>query len=205
MVTILIDPGHPSSSGDTGCTAPGLVEKDYTLEMGLALRDRILGKSWHVGVGMTRWKDEVVTLAARRAIADTMKPSLSLSLHVDANWDNRVCGIQAYRQVGDYLGGAVGKVITDNYPREGYYVRENERRRRKSRVVIAQPHPHWTHRAYNVTKLFAPRPSLLVEMFFSTHPEEREWALSDEGKETICSALFKGVEYAVQEVERGGT
>jgi N-acetylmuramoyl-L-alanine amidase len=81
--TIVIDPGHGGAdSGAIGSTR-GILEKEVTLRMGLALRDQ-LEATGRYQVIMTRNEDLFVGLPDRLQIARQSQGELFISLHADS-------------------------------------------------------------------------------------------------------------------------
>jgi N-acetylmuramoyl-L-alanine amidase len=204
QLILVIDPGHPSYSGDVGCAHDGFIEKDWTLHMSLMLRERLLETSWPVGIALTRWRDEVVSFHDRVAVMEQANPHLVLSLHVDAIGDPRTCGLQAYRLLGDYGTAGVASAIAKGYPRQGWYVNaKNEVRKRRISTPFAQPNrAHWTWNAFCVLTRYSDFHPVLVECGFASNPDEHRWMRSPLGQETIVEHLKKGVEQALVESRR---
>jgi N-acetylmuramoyl-L-alanine amidase len=90
----VIDPGHGGSN--TG--APGLgghvYEKEITLALALALKDRLLQLG--VDVVLTRDKDEYLSLRERTRIANELGADLFISLHTNASQDRTRQGFETY-------------------------------------------------------------------------------------------------------------
>lgn len=78
---IIIDPGH--GGHDSGATGNGYREKDITLEVSLALRDRL--KAHGFKVSMTREKDDYVGDASVRGrLIGQSKADYGISVHVNS-------------------------------------------------------------------------------------------------------------------------
>ena len=77
---LTIDPGH-------GGRDPGavrfIVEKEYCLKLGLALRDYLLSE-YLVDIQMTRTRDVYVSLSERAAKANRFGAELFFSIHINA-------------------------------------------------------------------------------------------------------------------------
>jgi len=78
---VVIDPGH--GGFDYGARAPGYDEKQLTLALATALRDRLLAEGG-VRVAMTRSDDRFVSLDERYEIARRMGADAFLSIHADS-------------------------------------------------------------------------------------------------------------------------
>jgi N-acetylmuramoyl-L-alanine amidase len=197
-LVVVLDPGHPSTDGDTGCTAPGFTEVDYVLEIAYLFHDHLKESDFDVSAALTRWTNDTHTFGTRRHVVRVYKPDLIISLHVDSNTDDRVWGIQGYRLLGDPLAHGVAAAICRVHPRKGEYVRSGLVRPRRSSVVVARK-DHWSERAHYVLSQYPDYTRCLIELGFASNPEEREWLLSEEGKATIVNSLTAGVDYLVRE------
>lgn len=78
---VMIDPGH--GGFDYGARAPGVDEKDLTLGLALALRDRLVADGGF-RVAMTRTDDSFVVLGERVEAARRLGADLFLSIHADS-------------------------------------------------------------------------------------------------------------------------
>jgi N-acetylmuramoyl-L-alanine amidase len=94
MKTLCIDSGHGGSDG--GATAvDGSLEKDFTLSLGLALRDYLI-EQYECAVIMTRETDIYVDLGERAMIANRAKADLLISLHHDSAGSSEARGGSMY-------------------------------------------------------------------------------------------------------------
>lgn len=78
---VVIDPGH--GGFDPGARTPAMDEKDLTLALALALRDRLVADGG-VRVAMTRDDDRFVALGERVQAARRLGADLFLSIHADS-------------------------------------------------------------------------------------------------------------------------
>lgn len=78
---VVIDPGH--GGFDYGARAPGYDEKQLTLALALALRDRLVADGG-VRVALTRETDRFVSLAERYEIARRLGAAVFVSIHADS-------------------------------------------------------------------------------------------------------------------------
>ena len=133
------------------------------------------------------------------ARADNAEPDLLISVHADSHADNRVCGIQCYRLLGDHQAHTIGSAICEAYGRGGYYVDKGGTvRARRAPVVIARDKPgHWTQRAHYVLNKYNRQSALLVECGFASNDKDRQWLLSTEGKDALVDSMMIGVKYAL--------
>jgi len=94
---IVIDPGHGGKdSGSIGYR--GLMEKDLVLSIARQLKDEI-ERRLNVEVILTRDRDVFLPLEQRTAIANMAGADLFISIHANADNNNRVAGIETF-----YLG-----------------------------------------------------------------------------------------------------
>ena len=90
--TVVLDAGH--GGHDPGTSHFGLREKDLTLDIARRLRVQLEGRG--LTVTMTRDRDEFIELSRRPAIANRMGADLFVSVHVNANRNRQVSGIEVY-------------------------------------------------------------------------------------------------------------
>lgn len=81
MVKIYIDPGHGGI--DSGASGNGLLEKNVTLQIALAVR-KYLGEYKGVSIRMSRTTDKTVTLKERTNDANSWGADYFLSIHINA-------------------------------------------------------------------------------------------------------------------------
>jgi N-acetylmuramoyl-L-alanine amidase len=91
---VVLDPGH--GGHDTGAIGKtGLREKDVALDISLLLAD-ILREKYHYEVYMTRTTDEFIPLDKRTEFANAKRGDLFISVHVNANQEESVRGVETY-------------------------------------------------------------------------------------------------------------
>ncbi len=90
--TIVIDAGH--GGHDPGTSHFGLKEKYLALDIAKRLRTQLQ----HAGfkVMMTRDSDQFIPLSNRPAIANRLRADLFVSVHINANRNRSVSGIEVY-------------------------------------------------------------------------------------------------------------
>ena len=109
---IAIDAGH--GGHDPGASYHGLREKHLNLDIARRLSEELQARG--VTTVMTRSQDVFVPLSRRPAIAAAQKADLFVSIHVNANRNHSVSGIEVYYP-------RVSTVSTDNLPP---YVKSSE-------------------------------------------------------------------------------
>ncbi len=90
---IVIDPAHGGK--DSGCRLSGIKEKNITLSISKLLAEKIAVKIGCEAV-LTRDKDVFLPLERRTAIANIEKADLFISLHVNADNDKTMRGLETY-------------------------------------------------------------------------------------------------------------
>lgn len=90
--TIMIDAGHGGK--DPGAMAGGVVEKKVTLQAAKMLGDKLVKSGFNVIY--SREKDIFIPLQDRPTLANSRKADLFVSLHINANNDPTVSGLETY-------------------------------------------------------------------------------------------------------------
>lgn len=90
--TIIIDAGH--GKHDPGAIAGGITEKHFTLALAKRVGNLLQKKGFTVLY--TRTKDEFISLQDRPDIANQKKADLFISIHVNANKNAKVRGLETY-------------------------------------------------------------------------------------------------------------
>ena len=90
--TIVIDAGH--GGRDPGASYYGLKEKDLNLDIARRLREQLSGRG--LSVVMTRDRDEFIALSRRPGLANRMAADMFVSIHINANKNRRVSGVEVY-------------------------------------------------------------------------------------------------------------
>ncbi|SHE35775.1 N-acetylmuramoyl-L-alanine amidase [Seinonella peptonophila] len=81
MKKVVLDPGH--GGNDSGATNGSYQEKDFTLQISLAIRD-YLKSQYQADIYMTRTTDQTVSLKERTDYANRLKADFFCSIHVNA-------------------------------------------------------------------------------------------------------------------------
>ena len=90
--TIMIDAGHGGK--DPGAMAGGIVEQEFTLAMAKRVGALLQAKGFTVLY--TRSSNKFISLQDRPDIANHKKADLFISIHVNANPNPEVCGLETY-------------------------------------------------------------------------------------------------------------
>ena len=172
---VVVDPGH--GGADTGLAGvDGLIEKDFTLALGLRLADLLRGEDCRVL--LTRKDDTLRTLYDRAEIADAAQAQYFISLHLNGHVHPGAAGAACYffqrghyysehgERLADYIGeqlAGLGGTFLGSFGRNYAVLRE-------PRAV-----------------------AVLVEPFFATHAEEAARAAQPDGVERLAQALLAGL------------
>jgi N-acetylmuramoyl-L-alanine amidase len=163
--TVLIDPGHGGK--DPGAGRAGVNEKSITLAVSLALRDKLstLGAT----VDLTRNVDQAVPLPTRLADSNILCPDIFLSVHVNADRDSHITGIETYYYDG--RGQLLARRVLDTLSSE------------------LHEKANWSH-ARDLRVLDGNRvPATLAEIGYLTNPASRVQLRSPAYQEKVASAL----------------
>lgn len=90
--TIMIDPGHGGK--DPGAMAGGIVEREFTLAMAKRLGAALRARGFNVLY--TRTGNKFISLQDRPDIANHKKADLFISIHLNANTNPEVRGLETY-------------------------------------------------------------------------------------------------------------
>ena len=90
--SIVVDAGH--GGHDPGAMYHGLQEKDLNLDISRRLKTQLQASG--LSVTMTRDSDDFIPLSRRPGVANRMVADLFLSVHINANRNRHVAGIEVY-------------------------------------------------------------------------------------------------------------
>lgn len=214
---VVIDPGH--GGFDPGARVPGLDEKDITLGLALALRERLLADGG-VRVAMTRADDSSVPLGERAEVARRLGADLFVSIHADSvagsteaegasvyTLSDRASSAAALRfarreNAADRVNGlslagqsdAVSAILVDLAQRRTQARSERLAdliQREGAGVLRFHPQPR---RAAALEVLRAPDvPSILFESGYISNPAEAARLMSPTGRADLARALARAI------------
>ncbi|WP_427967325.1 N-acetylmuramoyl-L-alanine amidase family protein [Altererythrobacter sp.] len=214
---VVIDAGH--GGRDPGAVGQGFREKDITLGLAKALRDKLVEQGG-VRVALTREEDRIVALAERPEIARRLGADLFLSIHADSAGEKTpVSGASIYtlsrkasskaaarfaarENDADRVNGLsidgqseeVSAILVELSQKRAQHD-SNEfssliRREGQSELVF-HPSPQ---RSADLVVLHSPDlPSVLFEAGFVTNPEEARRLTSPEGREQFANAMARAI------------
>lgn len=211
--TVVLDPGH--GGRDPGATGlGGLQEKDVTLRLARALRERLEGRGFRVE--LTRSGDETLDLEERTAFAEGVGGDLFVSLHANASRRRAAEGLETYyldegyernalrvaaRENGvppnslDRLQRTVAElrlsVVSDQSARLASTVQEAMVR--GVRHVYGSVEDLGTKQGPFYVLFLARMPAVLVEAGFLTNPQEARRLRSDLYLEVLAERIARGL------------
>lgn len=170
-VKVVLDAGHGGT--EPGCEFTGVLEKNITLAVTLALKEKL--EESGIDVVLTREGDQDVSLDERCAIANAASADLFVSIHCNSYIDDTsINGFEGYyyqdensKRLADLILGAAG-----NYPSI------------KTRNVKEE-----NYKVLRDTKM----PATLLEIGYLSNKAERTNLQSSEYQNTLAQAIFEGI------------
>ncbi len=214
---VVIDAGH--GGRDPGAVGPGVLEKEITLSITLALREKLL-EAGGIRVALTRDDDRLIALAARPEIARQLDADLFLSIHADSAGDlTNVSGASIYtlsneasseaaarfaarENAADRLNGIA--VEAENETVNNILVELSQQATQEDATEFAGLieregqgqlvfHPQ-AQRSAALAVLRAPDvPAVLFESGFVTNQTDRARLTTEEGRETYAEVLAQAI------------
>jgi N-acetylmuramoyl-L-alanine amidase len=228
---VTIDPGHGGvDPGNPGTYFPrGVREKDVTLQVGLLLREELRQRG--VGVRMTRTTDTLIDLGDRGGFC-TAACDLFVSLHVNSLARRRgyteVRGFETYFlaeartedaarvakmeneavrfEAGESQAGMTGGldfILKDLQLNE--HLRESARAAELVQKKLRTVHTgqdRGVKQAGFMVLTTARRPAILVEMGYSTNPQDGRYLTSRRNQRTMASAIADAIVDYLKDYER---
>lgn len=213
---VVIDAGH--GGFDPGAGTGPVREKDVTLALARALRDKLI-EGGGVRVALTRGDDKFLVLEERAGIARRLKADLFISIHADAaptdearggtvyvlsergsnqtaallaekeNRANVINGVQLSRQSDN-----VSSILVDLAQRETLAMSEDF-----AALILREGRGDMRFResaiqsaAFIVLKS-ADLPSVLFEAGYITNPEDADWLKSGEGRDAFSRSVASAI------------
>ena len=229
--TITVDPGHGGvDPGNPGVFFPqGTREKDVTLAVGLLLRDEL--KRQGVGVQMTRTSDTLIALGDRGAFC-TEACDLFVSIHVNslarrrgytdvrgfetyflaeaktedaarvAKMENEAVRFEAGPAPAEQ-GGGIDFILKDLQLNE--HLRESARAAELVQRTLQTVHTgesRGVKQAGFMVLTTARRPAILVELGYSTNPQDGQFLTTRSSQKAMAAALADAIVAYLLEYER---
>lgn len=228
---VTVDAGHGGvDPGNPGMFFPrGLKEKDVTLQVAILLRDELRRRG--VGVRMTRTTDTLIALGDRGGYC-TEKCDLFVSLHVNslprragftetrgfetyflaeaktedaarvAKMENEAVRFESVAEEATPLGG-IDFIVKDLQLNE--HLRESARLAELVQAGLGQVHAGpdlGVKQAGFMVLTTARRPAILVEMGYSTNPQDGRYLVSSIGQRAMASTIAEAIVQYLLEYER---
>ena len=228
---VTIDPGHGGvDPGNPGTYFPrGVREKDVTLQVGLLLREELRERG--VGVRMTRTTDTLIDLGDRGGFC-TAACDLFVSLHVNslarrrgytevrgfetyflaeartedaarvAKMENEAVRFETGESQGSMTGG-LDFILKDLQLNE--HLRESARAAELVQKKLRTVHTgqdRGVKQAGFMVLTTARRPAILVEMGYSTNPQDGRYLTSRRSQRTMASAIADAIVDYLKDYER---
>jgi N-acetylmuramoyl-L-alanine amidase len=214
---VVIDAGH--GGHDPGALGPeGLREKDLTLGVARAIRDKLLA-SGRVRVAMTRDRDTFLVLHQRYGIARRLGASLFISVHCDsANnpdasgatvytlsevaSDKEAARLAARENKADVIAGVdlgdaapdISSILIDLAQRETMNTSAAFARLLGREAKPLMPTKPVFHRMASLVVLKAPdMPSILFETGYISNERDAEFLNSREGRTAVAESVSRAV------------
>jgi N-acetylmuramoyl-L-alanine amidase len=209
--TVALDPGHGGSNLGTA-SAGGVREKNLVLDIALRI-ERRLRAGGKVTPVMCRSRDVLVPVRARVRCANESEARLFISLHANASPEGPRRGTQRgfelyVAPVSDVDMDARAAAAVARDPAEAAWAASRTRAVAAESVAAAQ-RIGWRlgdalglQRDRGIKQTGAlldvlqglKMPAVLVEIGFLDHAEEGPYLVSEEGRETIATALARAIE-----------
>nr|WP_276616541.1 N-acetylmuramoyl-L-alanine amidase [Sphingomonas sp. SFZ2018-12] len=214
---VVIDPGH--GGHDPGAVSDGLREKDLTLAIARAIRDRLVADG-RVRVALTRDDDRFLVLQERYGIARRLRADLFVSIHCDSAQSTAASGASAYtlsevasdkeaarlaarENRADLLAGVdldgaqadVSSILIDLAQRETMTASAGFVDLLARALADRVPMRARFHRMASLVVLKAPDlPSVLFEAGYVSNPADAERLASRAGQDGIAAGMARAVE-----------
>lgn len=173
---ILIDPGH--GGRDPGAVGPtGLLEKEVVLDVSLRVADRL--RQAGATVILTRENDSTVSLTERVNLATAANAGIFVSIHTNAHTNTAIGGTETFFFQHNTFAPA-SRLLAEYIQRE--LVRGLGLLDRRVK-----------HGNFHVIRE-ATMPSVLVELAFTSNPQEEALMRTNDFRQNSADAIFRGID-----------
>ena len=178
-MSVVVDAGHggtdPGAMYPANSQKPEIREKDVTLAIALRVRDIL--EDYGVKVIMTRTKDTYPTLQERVEIANNSNADLFVAIHCNAMENKEeIDGAQVYYHASSEFGKKFATIVYNNIIE---YTGMTKRSIQDGSTLYVIKN----------TKM----PAILTEGGFVSNEKDREYLLSEEGRDALARAIAEGV------------
>jgi N-acetylmuramoyl-L-alanine amidase len=229
ITVVVIDPGHGGK--DFGASMGNANEKDIVLDLALRLGESIKSNYPEIKVLFTRTKDVFIPLYDRANLANKNKADLFISIHVNGTENPNAEGTETFvlgehRSKDNFE--VVKKensviLLEDDYKTtyegfdpnsaESYIMLANTQSEYLDQsIMFASEIQHqFSHNAKRMDRSVkqagflvlrqAAMPSVLIEVGFISHTNERNYMLSESGKSTLSVSIFNAFKDYKRKIE----
>ncbi len=222
LKTIMVDAGHGGK--DPGAAGNGIKESALVFKLGKLVGAKLKAKGFNVLY--TRSRENFISLEKRSELANSNKVDMFLSLHVNANADSGIWGVEAYyldvaRSKGAVRVAARENAVTEKEIGELQVILTDLLLNSKTgeskalaalmvksmdRSIKAGGYPvrdNGVRSAPFYVLMGARMPSVLVEIGYCTNPGEAKRLLSDKYLDSLSDGIVSGI-VAYRNKLRGG-
>ncbi len=225
---VVIDPGHGGK--DAGAAVGKAMEKDIVLDLALRLGESIQKKYPEIKVIYTRKTDVFIPLHERARIANKSKADLFISIHINGTDNSYARGTETFvlgqHRSKENLDVAKKEnaviLLEDDYETtyegfdpnspESYIMFELVQDEYLDQSVMFASEIQSQFRSIGrvdrsvkqagfLVLRQAAMPSVLIEAGFISHPDERNYLVSSNGKTILSEAIFKAFESYKRKIE----
>jgi N-acetylmuramoyl-L-alanine amidase len=226
---VVIDPGHGGK--DFGANVGDAKEKDIVLDLSKRLGELIKSSYPDIKIIYTRTKDVFIPLYDRANIANKNEADLFISIHVNGTDNKGVQGTETFvlgehRSKDNFeVVKKENSVILleedyettyegfDPNSAESYIMFANAQSEylEQSIMLASEIQNQFSHYAKRIDRSVkqagflvlrqAAMPSVLVELGFISHPNERNYLLSEHGKSTLSVSIFNAFKDYKKKIE----
>lgn len=226
---VVIDPGHGGK--DFGANIGDAREKDIVLDLSKRLGETIKTNYPEIKVIYTRTTDVFIPLYDRAKIANKNKADLFISIHVNGTENKAVHGTETFvlgqhrskenLEVAKKENSVI--LLEDDYNTtyegfdpnspESYIMFElvQDEYLDQSVMLASEIQHQFSHYAKRMDRSVkqagflvlrqAAMPSVLIEVGFISHPDERNYMLSERGKSTLSASIFNAFKAYKKKIE----
>lgn len=169
-ITIVLDAGHGGK--DFGTKNTSFIEKDYTLEIVKAVKER--NKNANIEIVLTRDSDQFLELYERSAFINKINPTYFISVHLNSAMDKSKNGFEVFH----YPTNSEAKILAENFIQNVNYPIENLGVKSANFHILRE------------SKV----PGLIFEVGFISNDKDASYITSVEGKEKIISEILKFIQ-----------
>ena len=196
---ILLDPGHGGPDAGAASVLRGHSEKDFALDWALRLRSLLVAQGWQVH--LTRTNDVEVPVALRAQMAESLRASLFVSLHLNSAGANRTeSGVETYCLTPARMPSSLTRGYPDDlrasFPNNLFDVQNLQLAVRVHRALTSIPGT--TDRGVRRARFLGvlrpqQRPAILVEGGYLSQPAEARLIATTAHRQKLAEAVARGI------------